>query len=67
MARGRVFTRVHNPDLTRQLCSGEKRPAQLCRERGLAESLLWRRRREFEAARRLATEARPGFEPSGAR
>ena len=47
MARGRMFTRELKLDLMRQLASGEKRPAQLCREHGLGESLLWRWRREY--------------------
>ena len=49
MARGRVFSREFKLSVVRQVVSGEKRAAQICREHGLGESLLLRWRREYEA------------------
>ena len=44
----RAFAREFKLDLCRQIKSGQKRPAQICREHQLTESLLLRWRREFE-------------------
>jgi putative transposase len=44
---GRTFTREFKLAIVRQLSSGEKRPAQVCREHGLADSVLTRWRREY--------------------
>ncbi len=44
--RGRTFTREFKLDVVRQVASGAKRPAQVCREHQLGESLLARWRRE---------------------
>ena len=44
---GRTFTREFKLTIVRQLASGEKRPAQVCREHGLADSVLARWRREY--------------------
>jgi transposase len=49
MGRGRVFSREFKLSVVRQVAGGEKRPAQVCREHGLAEGLLLRWRREYEA------------------
>ncbi len=49
MGRGRVHSREFKLCVVRQLAGGEKRPAQLCREHGLAESVLWRWRQEYAA------------------
>ena len=49
MGRGRVFSREFKLSVVRQVAGGEKRPAQVCREYGLAEGLLLRWRREYEA------------------
>lgn len=49
MARGRTYTREFKLELCRQVTTGEKRPAQLCREHNLAESVLLRWRKEYEA------------------
>ncbi len=49
MGRGRVHRREFKLMVVRQIATGEKRPAQVCREHGLAESLLLRWRREYEA------------------
>jgi putative transposase len=61
--RGR---RSHSPEfkraVARQVISGEKRPAQVCREYGLAESLLLRWRREYEERGETAFTSRPDSE-----
>ena len=44
----RVFAREFKLDLCRQIKSGQKRPAQVCREHQLNEGLLLRWRREYE-------------------
>ena len=44
----RVHSREFKLDLCRQIQSGQKRPAPLCREHQLTEGLLLRWRREFE-------------------
>ncbi len=49
MGRGRIHSREFNLSTVRQVASGEKRPAQVCREHGIGEGLLLRWRREDEA------------------
>jgi transposase len=49
MAHGRIHSREFKLDVVRQVACGEKRPAQVCREHGLAESLLLRWRKEYDA------------------
>jgi len=44
----RVHSREFKLEVVRQAASGEKRPAQLCREYGLAESVLSRWRKEYQ-------------------
>jgi putative transposase len=46
--RGRIHTREFKLEVCRQIASGEKRPAQVCREHELANSLLLRWRKEYE-------------------
>ncbi|MDQ3492350.1 MAG: transposase [Chloroflexota bacterium] len=46
MPRGRTFSREFKLAVVRQVESGA-RPAQVCREHGLAEPVLWRWRREY--------------------
>lgn len=46
MARGRTFSREFKLAAVQQVVSGDKRPAQVCREHGIAEGLLLRWRRE---------------------
>lgn len=48
MLGSRVHTREFKLELMRQLTSGEKRPAQVCREYNIAQSLLLRWRKEFQ-------------------
>ena len=45
----RTFTREFKLEVVQQVISGERRPAQVCREHQLAESLLLHWRREVEA------------------
>jgi transposase len=49
MPHGRSHSREFKLDVVRQIARGEKRPAQICREYGLAESLLLRWRKEYDA------------------
>jgi transposase len=45
---GRVHSREFKLAIARQLASGEKRPAQICREHNLASSVVSRWRNEYE-------------------
>ncbi len=45
----RNHTREFKLQCCRQVATGQKRPAQLCREHSLAESVLLRWRKEYEA------------------
>jgi transposase len=45
---GRVHSREFKLAIARQLASGEKRPAQVCREHNLASSVVSRWRNEYE-------------------
>ena len=47
MARGRTHSREFKLQVVQQVTSGAKRPAQVCREYGLANSVLDRWRREY--------------------
>jgi transposase len=47
MGRGRTFSREFKLAVVRQVVDEEQRPAQVCREHGLAEGLLLRWRREY--------------------
>jgi putative transposase len=46
--RGRTHSREFKLTIVRQLASGEKRPAQVCREHNLAASMVSRWQREYE-------------------
>jgi transposase len=46
---GRTYSREFKLTVVRQLASGEKRPAQICREHNLANSMVSRWRLEYEA------------------
>ena len=48
MVRGRAHSREFKLEVVRQVTTGEKRPAQACREHGIAESLLLRWRKEYD-------------------
>ena len=45
---GRVHSREFKLSIVRQLASGEKRPAQICREHNLAPSVVSRWRSEYD-------------------
>ena len=45
---GRTFTREFKLEVVRHIVSGLKRPAQVCREYGLADSVLSRWRKEYD-------------------
>jgi transposase len=47
--RGRTFSREFKVDICRQVANGEKRPAQVCREHLLTETVLLRWRQEYAA------------------
>lgn len=56
----RKHTREFKLQCCRQAATGEKRPAQLCREHNLSESVLLRWRKEYEARGEAAfTEKQP--------
>lgn len=44
----RVHSREFKLELMRQIATGQKRPAQVCREYGLAESVLSRWRKDYQ-------------------
>ncbi len=44
---GRIHSRDFKLGVCRQIASGERRPAQVCREHNLAESLVLRWRKEY--------------------
>jgi putative transposase len=46
-------------EIVRQLATGEKRPAQICREYGLAESVLARWRKEYAERGEAAFASKP--------
>jgi transposase len=62
MARGRTHSRAFKLEVVRQVTSGAKRPAQVCREHGLANSVLDRWRREYAERGEAAFSPR---EPEG--
>ena len=56
---GRTFTREFKLEIVRQLASGAKRPAQMCRGHQLSESLLARWRHDY------AERGEAAFTPRG--
>jgi putative transposase len=46
---GRTFSRAFKLTVVRQLASGEKRPAQMCREHNLSNSMVSRWQQEYDA------------------
>ena len=62
MARGRTYSREFKLEVVHQVASGAKRPAQVCREHGLANSVLDRWRQEYAARGEAAFSPR---EPDG--
>ncbi|MFI5273923.1 MAG: transposase [Ktedonobacterales bacterium] len=57
---GRTFTREFKLEVVRQLASGAKHPAQVCREQQLVESVLARWRREYAERGEAAVTPRSG-------
>ncbi len=51
--------------VVRQVVTGEKRPAQVCHEHNLDESVLLRWRKEYDARGEAAFTPREGVEPAG--
>ena len=60
--RRRNHTREFKLECCRQAASGQKRPAQICREHNLSESVLLRWRREYDARGEATFSAK---QPSG--
>lgn len=57
---GRTHSQEFKLDCVRQVATGQKRPAQLCREHNLAQSVLLRWRKEYEVRGEAAfTEKQP--------
>jgi transposase len=54
MGRGRVHSREFKLEVVRQIASGAKRPAQICREYALANSVVDRWRQEYRDRGELA-------------
>lgn len=57
---GRMFTREFKLEIVRQLANGTKRPAQVCREHPLSDSLLARWRHEYAERGEAAFTPRAG-------
>ena len=60
---GRVHSREFKLSVVRQLASGEKRPAQICREHNLANSVVSRWRNEYDQRGEEAFLPKEGSEP----
>jgi len=55
----RVHSREFKLEAVRKIASGEKRPAQICREYGLAESVVSRWRKEYQEKGEAAFQTIP--------
>jgi transposase len=62
---GRTYSRESKLAIVRQVASGDQRPAQICREHNLDESVLLRWRKEFDARGEAAFTPREGAESAG--
>jgi putative transposase len=60
----RVHSREFKLEVVRQVVTGQKRPAQVCREYGLADSVLSRWRKEYQERGEAAFEAPSSHEPN---
>jgi transposase-like protein len=56
---GRTFSREFKLEICQQISSGEKRPAQVCREHQLTPSLLHRWRQQYAQHGALAFSPEP--------
>ncbi len=63
MGQGRIHSRELKLTVCRQIATGERRPAQVCREHGLAESLVLRWRKEYDQRGEAAFGPRQQEEP----
>ena len=59
---GRNHSREFKLECCRQIATGRKRPSQICREHNLAESVLLRWRKEYEARGQAAFTERESSE-----
>ncbi len=62
---GRTHSREFTLAIVRQVANGEQRPAQICREHNLDESVLLRWRKEYNARGEGAFTPRQGAESAG--
>ncbi len=62
--RGRTFSREFKLQVVRQVASGEKRPAQACREYNLSNTVLARWRAEYAERGERSFEAYQEMEPT---
>jgi transposase len=62
---GRTQSREFTLTIVRQVASGEKRPAQICREHHLDERVRLRWRKEYDARGEAAFTSREGAESAG--
>lgn len=60
----RTHSREFKLNIVRQIATGQKRPAQVCREYGLAESVLSRWRKEYQERGETAFEPRQAEGPT---
>jgi transposase len=60
----RMHSREFKLEVVRQVASGQKRPAQACREYGLADSVLSRWRREYQERGEAAFSSQSGEAPT---
>ena len=60
----RVHSREFKLEVVRQITMGQKRPAQACREYGLADRVLSRWRKEYQERGETAFQLRPSAEPT---
>ena len=60
----RVHSREFKLDIVRQVETGQKRPAQACREYGVAESVLSRWRKEYHERGEAAFQTAQGNGPT---
>jgi len=59
---GRTFSREFKLEVCQQISTGEKRPAQICREHNLTPSLLHRWRQQYAQHGALAFSSEPKTE-----
>jgi transposase len=60
----RMHSREFKLDVVRQVSTGQKRPAQVCREYGIAESVLSRWRKEYQERGEAAFQTTQGAGPT---